>query len=338
MNVTEATSATPLNSDLKAGLRALDRLQELTFTKYVRLVLPADGFVFWVKADMWSGDAGFNSLIFGTTAINGTDRTITQGAPTVTVRGSLHYSTNNQQELDQTIGLNSVVFTSESDIDDFNDIGESVLYIAEWDGIQFAFSQRGSFYSQVGLFHYTGEAIHPAMRSQIIDDIRFFDRTQIVSNSLPIFMMLNKYFPCYPSFLVKQNCYPPYAAIDIVETTAIAGQPTESANSSRWQQCQDKVRLTTYGINNNTVLDYIWYVVASATGDTKPPVNFDLWDAYGIMNMPVPKDEKRPQSELNVIAQKKTIEFDVNYLQNRTLNIARQLILSAIPSVIINQS
>ena len=327
MNVNESAGATQLNSDLKAGLRALDRLQEIEFVKYVRLVLPLDGFVFWVKADMLGGSANYNSLLFNTNGLNSADRRIAS-APIIKIWGSLHYSTDNKQELDQTIGLNNVIFTSESDIDDFNDIGESVMYIASFNDIQFSFSRRGSFYSQVGLYHYQGEAIHPAMRSQIIDDVRFFDQSQIVSNSLTIFMMLNQFMPVFPSFLVPQNMRPPYAVCDVKDTFALQSAPYVDINSNRWQLVQDNVSITTYGLNNNKIIDYLDYVVNEAMTQ----------EYFGVMNMPVPKDEKRPQTELNVIAQKKIIEIQVNYYQSRIRNIARQLITDVIPTLIINTS
>ena len=38
--------------DLAAGVDMLSIQQEITFTRYIRLVLPLDGYVFWVKADM----------------------------------------------------------------------------------------------------------------------------------------------------------------------------------------------------------------------------------------------------------------------------------------------
>ncbi len=58
------------------------------------------------------------------------------------------------------------------------------------------------------------------------------------------------------------------------------------------------------------------------------------YDEFGIMNMPVVRDEKRTQSELNAIAQKKTIQFEISYNQNRMNSIARELILSAIPTFV----
>ena len=48
------------------------------------------------------------------------------------------------------------------------------------------------------------------------------------------------------------------------------------------------------------------------------------------MNMPIMRDEKRGQMELQAIAMKKTIEIDVSYYQARINDIARQLIESCI--------
>ena len=54
----------------------------------------------------------------------------------------------------------------------------------------------------------------------------------------------------------------------------------------------------------------------------------------GLSNVPVPRDEKRTQVELGTIAMKKVIDFDVNYYQIRVADVARQLILSAVPNVV----
>jgi hypothetical protein len=54
-------------------------------------------------------------------------------------------------------------------------------------------------------------------------------------------------------------------------------------------------------------------------------------------NMPVISDGKRTQTELNIISKKKSILFDVNYLQGVARDEARQLIehwkINFIPSV-----
>ena len=57
-----------------------------------------------------------------------------------------------------------------------------------------------------------------------------------------------------------------------------------------------------------------------------------LNDEFGIMNMPIIKDEVRTQSELNVRGMKKSIEFEISYYQSVAQDIARQLILSSIPT------
>jgi hypothetical protein len=52
--------------------------------------------------------------------------------------------------------------------------------------------------------------------------------------------------------------------------------------------------------------------------------------------MPVIRDEKRTQTELGVIAMKKTFDIEVNYYQTRINNLARQFIQSAIPTFIVS--
>jgi hypothetical protein len=53
------------------------------------------------------------------------------------------------------------------------------------------------------------------------------------------------------------------------------------------------------------------------------------WMTIGYANSPAIYDEKTIQTEMKIIAQHKTIEFDVNYLQTVARNIARQFILHA---------
>jgi len=48
--------------------------------------------------------------------------------------------------------------------------------------------------------------------------------------------------------------------------------------------------------------------------------------------MPIIRDEVRTQSELNVRGMKKSIEFEISYYQSVAQDIARQLILSSIPT------
>ena len=80
------------------------------------------------------------------------------------------------------------------------------------------------------------------------------------------------------------------------------------------------MKITIYGLTNKSALDYLDYVLQYTLSDSA---------GFGVMNMPVPKDDKRTQEEMAVIAMKKTIIFDVNYYQTRAQDLARQLITSA---------
>ena len=321
---------TQLNSALVAGLQSLDRLSEITFTRYVRLVLPVDGFVFWVRKSLIINPNGaLNQFGIGTIPLN-TFQTVMGASDNIKVQGSLHYSTNNVQENTQVFGKNFVTFTTDKDIDDFNEIGENVLFIGTINDVQFAFSQRGNYYGQAGLYHYTGEAINPIMRSQIIDDLTYFDSSQIVVDSLPIWMSLTKYCPVYPAYRGLQNVRPPFISVEVTDTKAIMQKPFIDRMNNRDQLCLDTVELTCYGLNNNALLDYIHYVVIEEA--------LKYQNEWGICNAPVQKTVNIPQSELNVTANAKKIIFEINYYQSRTIDIARQLILQALCSVGINYS
>ena len=80
---------------MDAGLDNLDQQQTITFTKYLRVVLPLDGFVFWVNAALVS-----SSAIPGLMGLNqaAPDQPRTAGgANTITVKGAFHYSVQRRQ-------------------------------------------------------------------------------------------------------------------------------------------------------------------------------------------------------------------------------------------------
>lgn len=322
----EFEGSTELNAGLEAGVTTLSLSQTITFTKYYRLVLPLDGFVFWVRSGLVSQQAAFNACTFNTVAINGASSSDVI-SDTVTVAGSLHYQTSTNQTEDENLAVNSVVFTALDEVQDLNLVGPNIIYIGEWEGLRFAFSNRKSFYRQAGLFHYAGDAIYPAMATQIIDEVSQIDTNSlIVSNSLPVWLTLNKYMPMYPSFLVEDNIVPPWAAVHIDPglTKAIQPLPVRMRDtSSHYQLARDVVKITTYGLRNNAILDFMDYVI-----------DFTYTDIIGLVGEPmIVCDEKRGQNELNILAQKKTIIFNVSYYQTRINDIARQLIVSCIPSL-----
>lgn len=321
-SVDEAVGAkSQLAAGLAEGVRTLSQDQTVTFVKYVKVILPLDGFVFWIKASLVSPSALFNATKYNAVALNQPPGV--SGEISFEAQGSLHYAINTQQREDETLSINSFIFTALHEVQDLNEVGPFVMYIGEIYGQRFAFNRRGSFYKQADLYHYTGDAIYPALASQIVDDPRLFDsRHLVVSNSLPVWLSLNAIMPVYPSFLVEDNLAPPYASIHIEpgSTEAIQGFPSTDVRSNHYQLTKDRVKITMYGLRNDQALDYQDYVNQFSL-DT---------DIIGVMNTPIVRDEKRPQPEFSVIAMKKTIEYEVSYYQVRIRDLARQLILSAI--------
>lgn len=334
-SVDEAAFAkTELAGDLAAGVETLSLSQRVTFSKYIRLVLPLDGYVFWVKADILSANALYGWPVLNTVQPN-QPAVVAEGADTIIAAGSLHYATSGQQSEDESPAVNTVVFTSLREVEDLNHVSPTVLYIATLpSGTRYAFSQRKSFYRQADLYHYVGVAVLPAMSSQVIDSPAGIDTGLIVSNSLPIWLRLNTYAPVgsvrcpvtlYPSYLIPDNLPPPYGAVHIApeQTVGLQASPFLGSTLGHDQLVTDTVRVTLYGARNSQALDFI---------DAVNQYSVDT-DNIGMMSaVPVIRDDKRPQAELGVIAMKKTIDFQVSYFQSVARNIARQLIVSAIPT------
>lgn len=319
MSIASEASGMPnqLQTALAQGLDNLSRDQKLTFTQYTQQIISDDGSVFWVK-----------------------------GAATLTAKGSLHYSTDRSQEEDQTIGINSIIFTSESEVTEFNAINPGTLWICPWttpDGatIQMAFSSRGAYYEQAGLFHYTGFAVFPALQSQLVASIADLPAGPIVNNSLPFFLQAATQMaslpesqaptiPHYPSFLVPENIVPPYVVVHVepAMTKAIQSFPryrwsqktgTGPYNLPDSQLMQDDVRLTLYGLNAQQARKYLSGLIIYTLAT----------DNFGFMSAPALQDDKRVQSEIKAIAMKKTIAMKISYYQGVADAVARQLILSA---------
>ncbi|AHE73406.1 hypothetical protein M942_22585 [Enterobacter ludwigii] len=294
-----------LNASLDQGLDDFNH-PAVTFTKYVRKVLPLDGFVFWVKASVIIGEPD-------------------PGPDTRTVKGYLHLTTESIQDEDQLYDKNVVTFTAQSEIDPFNDIGPGVLYIGAFYGIQFAFSRRSGLNEPAGIWHYTGHAIYPHMMSQIInsaDDIDLAD--VVVSSSLPVWLSLSRVMPMYPAMLSLQNLTPPYATVKCSDPVPVAGAFYLDEKSNQYQLVSEDVTISITGLRNAAVEDFLLYVQQYTLSEGAE---------MGVMNIPVVQDERVTQNELNIIAMRKKIKFKVNYYQQRMRNVSRQLITSAIPTI-----
>lgn len=311
-----------MRSALDAGLDVVDLNQTVTWTQYRRVVLPADGFVFWVRAVILSPGAQVNSFVVNSVTPNQAPASIP--APTFEAQGSLHHTTINRQDADESFSVNRMIFTSKTPVNDLNEIAPDTLYLATTNGQRFAFSSRSMWYRQAGLYHYSGDAVYPALETQIIDyPNQLNQRDVVVSNSLPIWLGLNQFFPIYPSFLVPDNIRPPYASVHIGEddTYPMQSAAMHDSTGTRWQLARDVVRVTTYGVRNDTVMDWLDAVNLYTLGNP---------DVLGIMNSPVPRDAKRGQTEISTLAQKKVITFEANYYQSRVRTLARQLITKAL--------
>lgn len=391
-------SSRQLGATLQAGVDTISQGQRVTFERYVRYVLPLDGYVFWVKASLMSPSAMMDTTPFNNARFN--QARVVDGPPaTIVAEGSLHYATLRGQSEDGTSAVNRVVFTSEVPITDLNDIAPTDLYIAtvksyphlpesitanpgtgssEAGGIaigesavqgvvisgvsnarpatviRFAFSRRSSFYEQAALFHYEGEAVYPDMSTQLIESVDDLNRSLVVSNSLPLWLMFNRFFPVYPSFLLPFNAQPPYAVvhIDPEQTKALQAIPelrsdpsryssavgaftigispiqgsALSSTSTHYQLVRDLVRVRLFGVRNQEALTWMDYVIQFMT---------ERDNLMGLMSLTPMRDEKRGQAELGALAQRKSIEFEVSYYQTAVEAVARQLILHAVPNFII---
>jgi len=324
-SATEAAGAKPpLGAGLAQGVQTISNNEQVTFTLYVKLVLPLDGYVFWVNASLLTDSALYNASQYNRLLYNN----YPQGVPPkqITASGSFHVSQEMHQLADRTTVYNHIIFTSLQPIQDFNLTNPQFLYIANYQGFKYAFSRRENFYKQADLYHYRGDALYSIMDTQVIDTMTDFDtQSVIVSNSLPIWLSLDQFFPMYPSYLVEQNLPPVYAAVDIDPTKTIALQdfPLLDPESNPWQLVKDTVRIEIFGVRNQEALNFVNYILDYSRNT----------DNIGLMNMPVMQDEKVTQPEMGIIAQKKVITFDVSYFQTTVNNVARQLIEKAFISV-----
>jgi hypothetical protein len=317
--------SSPLASVQRAGLEVLDRQQTVRFTKYYRLVLPLDGYVFWVRADLVTPSAIYNDSPLNTYFFDQAKQMLPT-AETLDVKGSFHYSQTNQQAEDESFAVNRVIFTAEYKITDLNNVMPNEMWLGTFGGVRFSFSQRSGYYVQADIHHYSGDAVYPIMDQLIIDSLEGFDPVNVVvSNSLPAWLTLNRVCPVYPSFLLPDNLPTPYIAAHVIpeETHSIQPVPYIDLSGSHWQLARDRVRLTFYGLRNFNAVDWLDQALAF--------IGYD-GEVLGLMNGPIIRDEKRTQAEIGVIAMKKTIEFEVSYYQQRVRDLALQYIKSCVPT------
>lgn len=291
-----------INSLLTAGINQVSDNQQITFTKYFRVILPLDGMVCWIK----SGSINTNALEYP--AMFGGEENATGIPEQITVPGMLHYDANQANKADETITVSNVSFSTSEKVDVFNLLAPDYLWIASVDGYEFAFSSKANYTEAAGLHHYQGQAMYPVVRGLLIDNpaaLNVFE--PVLSNSTPIWLGLNKYFPIYPSYLVPENTQGVYGVVSPTDTEMLWSAAWTDRDGNTWQNMSEKVRITLYNVKNNQAWDFLKYVLENSI-DTND---------YGIMETPVIIDAKRPQSEINAVAIKKYIDFKISYYQSR---------------------
>jgi hypothetical protein len=162
--------------------------------------------------------------------------------------------------------------------------------------------------------------------TQVIEDPSSFNPTLIVSNSLPIWLNMPNYvppypgftcpFPLYPSYLVDDNFPPPFGAVHIEDTETIEMGTAFGPRLQQSQLVKEKVRVHIYGADNLMASNFVAFVEQYSLD----------WMKIGLRDSPAIKDIKMTQPELIIIAQRKMIEFEINYRQNVVRDEARQFI------------
>ncbi len=314
-----AGRGTQMNAMLNTGLKVLSNNQQITLTLYNRVVLPLDGFLFWVKADIMSASA-----LLGLMPIDNVDMgqgtSVTVAAPTLTVNGSLHFDEDVEMEEGYTSVRSRVQLTTSTQVIDLTALGPNQMYVGETPyGQKYAFVNQDRFYEAAGLFHYVGHTIHPEIESQIIDDPSQLVTLPVVNNSLPFWLQLaTTGLPIYPSYLSLPNSAPAYITVHVEssDTEALQHMPITTSDGSQYQLCSDEVRLTFYGVRAAAAFEFLRRVEQYTLST----------ENMGLMNSPVIQDDKEPQRDFRVLAMKKTAKVKVNYYQSVANAVALKFI------------
>jgi hypothetical protein len=82
------------------------------------------------------------------------------------------------------------------------------------------------------------------------------------------------------------------------------------------QLCRETVKIHLFGVNNEKAIDFMNFVTQYSRD----------WNYIGLAESPAINDEKDVQPEMKIISKRKYIEFDINYCQSVSRDMARQLI------------
>jgi hypothetical protein len=315
---------------LIAGLDAISGGQTVVFQPYVRYVLPIDGYIFWINAQIITPQQLAAAGV---------------GMPQpVIVSGSLHYSSQIEQTNESTYSVTHVVFNTDQPVSAFTDISPNLIYIGRIVGangtpIRFSFSRHDYYYEEAGIWHFSCHALYSTLASQLIDSQDQFEERQVVSNSLPIWLSMIASPPfgttiapppglqLYPSLLSPINLEPPYGIVHIPADGTRALQPIPYIDrlGNQWQLMADRVDITLFGLRAREAADFQAYV---------QEYTLLTENVIGLMRPPAVRDGKRPQVEFQAIAMMKHLEYEVSYNQQTARNVARKMISVAVANIL----
>jgi hypothetical protein len=122
--------------------------------------------------------------------------------------------------------------------------------------------------------------------------------------------------PLYPSYLVDDNLPPPFGSIHIEDTECIELGSSFGPRLQQSQLTREKVRVHLYGADNLMASNFVAFVEQYSLD----------WMKLGLRDSPAIKDIKLAAPEFKILAQRKQIDFDINYRQNVIRDEARQFI------------
>jgi len=290
------TTTHELDNTLFEGYQQLSGNQKITFTRYVSKILPIDGWHFWVKAELLDGETEpFNKVVSGT----------------------LHQSVNQTQEATKSNAITSIILTVNQPIDLLKEVNQESMWLGEYDGSKFSFNIQNAFYDNANQFHYAGDAVYIENSDAFIDDINDLNLDDtVITNCIPLFIALNDQVQIYPAFLNPTNLKPPYATIEVKQTTGVAAGITFNEFDDSKLMQWDKVELSIFGLRKKQLSDFLKYLTTKQLET----------EAFGIYWLPSIQNENIPQSEVNILTNKKVLSFDVNYVIEDIRNAATAFI------------
>ena len=116
-------SKTPMGSDLAEGIKTLALNQKIKFKLYGRVILPIDGFVFWVLASLLPQPAFAQSGLVTAQELDDED----MQPRALIATGSLHYTADFRQEEAENYAANRVIFTSLEEVQELNEIAPGTI-------------------------------------------------------------------------------------------------------------------------------------------------------------------------------------------------------------------